>query len=56
MTDPSGSVPSIATNANPVFEQSGQVSITRPIRRSTATVVLASLGFVVLSIVILLVA
>ena len=56
MTDPSGSVPSIATNANPVFEQSGRVSITRPIRRSTATVVLASLGFVVLSIVILLVA
>ena len=56
MTDPSGAVPSIATNAYPVFEPSGQASITRPIRRSTATVVLASLGFVVLSIIILLVA
>ena len=56
MTDPSGTVPSIATNAYPVFEQSGQVSITRPIRRSSTTIVLASLGFVVLSIMILLVA
>jgi RsiW-degrading membrane proteinase PrsW (M82 family) len=61
MTDPlgraqAGPVPSIATTADPVSEQPGQAPITRPVRRSTATIVLASLGFIVLSIVILLVA
>jgi RsiW-degrading membrane proteinase PrsW (M82 family) len=61
MSDPraraqAGPLPSIATTADPVFEQPGQVPITRPVRRSTATIVIASLGFIVLSIVILLVA
>ena len=61
MTDPRaraqpGQLPSIATTPDPVSEQPGQVAITRPVRRSTATVVIASLGFIVLSIVILLVA
>jgi RsiW-degrading membrane proteinase PrsW (M82 family) len=57
MTDPrAGAVPSIATAADPVSEQPGEVPTTRPVRRGIATVVLASLGFIVLSIVILLVA
>jgi len=61
MTEPragehADALPSIAATEDPVVEQPGQVPITRPVRRSTATVVLASLGFIVLSIVILLVA
>ena len=56
MPDTAGAVPSVAINSYPVSEQSGQERITRPVRRNAATVLLASLGFVVLTIVILLVA
>ena len=57
MTDPQAGAPaSIATNTDPVSEGSGQAQISRPVHRSAGTIVLAAIGFVVLSIVILLVA
>jgi RsiW-degrading membrane proteinase PrsW (M82 family) len=59
-TDPrvraqSGPLP-IANSAHPVSDQLGQVRITRLIHRSITTIVLASLGFIVITIAILLVA
>jgi RsiW-degrading membrane proteinase PrsW (M82 family) len=57
MTDPQAGAPaSIATNTDPVSDGSGQAQISRPVHRSAGTIVLAAIGFVVLSIVILLVA
>ena len=49
-------VPSIVTTPNPVSEPLGLAPVTRPVRRSAGTIVVCSIGFVVLSIVSLLVA
>lgn len=56
MTSPyPGQAPAVAPSADPV-SQTDRTGVTRPVRRSTGTILLAALGFVVLTIVILLVA
>lgn len=56
MTDARRGATAITTSASPVSERPGQARITRPVRRSVGTIVLAAIGFVVLSLVIVLVA
>jgi RsiW-degrading membrane proteinase PrsW (M82 family) len=57
MTDPVfGAAPAIARNADPVVAREGDRAVTVPVRRKGGIIALAALGFVVLTLVILLVA
>lgn len=47
--------PEVARNGNPVREDPGQTPVSRPVPRRAGTVVLAVIGFLVLSVVLLLV-
>ena len=48
-------VPGVAPNAQPVVENPAQVPVVRPIRRNTLTILLAIVGFAVVSIALLIV-
>ena len=55
MTDPTGSVTSVATATNPITEHPQQVVIAAPPRRGGLTVALAVIGFVLLSAILIVV-
>jgi RsiW-degrading membrane proteinase PrsW (M82 family) len=48
--------PGVALNGDPVSERPGERPVTRPLRRGAATIVLAAIGFLVLTVVLLVVA
>ena len=49
-------LPDVVPSAEPVVEHPDQVPVVRPVRRNTGTIVLAIIGFIVLSFVLLVVA